>query len=540
MRIIPTPLRQGGANPTPQPVTIIQQGGGVSSISLTMPVEYSVVGTSDILVGWQSQSASLVLRSGDSGGVPGFSALTATDIQGLSPTFVAVNVSGLTASLAVGTDGSSNLVSLTDTVLTTHINVFSSTLKGAVPASGGGTTNFLRADGTFAAPPGATSGTVTSVATGTGLTGGTITSTGTVAMIAHTNLPAAATLGKIPYDNGTDYAASNAIGANQIHFADASQVPTGSSALIWNNSSSFLGVGGNPSTYLHVTDNSSTPNSASFVAGRQAVFVTSTSFPEFVSYCASASSTTRGLIVGERARGTLASPTAVSSGDEIFTIVGAGYDGTATFVGASSLRFVCDGTVSTSTVPIAMAFGTGSAASVTERGRIGSSGDWLLTPNSATATNATSGFVGLPTCAGIPTGSWAGYTGATAFIADSTNKLLWQNAGTTNWYPVGNIRHTITVTLGTNYTILGSDDVILINTTAVAGKTLTLPAANSVPAGKVITVKTVANGNGVVLTVSRAGSDTIDGGTSVTVTTALQSYTFVSDGSANWYIVAKI
>ncbi|MDB6151465.1 MAG: hypothetical protein JWQ44_2913 [Chthoniobacter sp.] len=37
---------------------------------------------------------------------------------------------------------------------------FTSTLKGLVPASGGGTTNFLRADGTFAAPP--SSGTTSS------------------------------------------------------------------------------------------------------------------------------------------------------------------------------------------------------------------------------------------------------------------------------------------------------------------------------------------------------------------------------------------
>ena len=41
---------------------------------------------------------------------------------------------------------------LTGTQATTLLDVFSSTLKGLVPASGGGTTTFLRADGTFAAP----------------------------------------------------------------------------------------------------------------------------------------------------------------------------------------------------------------------------------------------------------------------------------------------------------------------------------------------------------------------------------------------------
>ncbi len=41
---------------------------------------------------------------------------------------------------------------LTNAALTALINVFTSIAKGLVPASGGGTTNFLRADGTFAAP----------------------------------------------------------------------------------------------------------------------------------------------------------------------------------------------------------------------------------------------------------------------------------------------------------------------------------------------------------------------------------------------------
>lgn len=42
---------------------------------------------------------------------------------------------------------------LTVTQATALLNVFTSALKGLVPASGGGTTNFLRADGNFAAPP---------------------------------------------------------------------------------------------------------------------------------------------------------------------------------------------------------------------------------------------------------------------------------------------------------------------------------------------------------------------------------------------------
>lgn len=42
-------------------------------------------------------------------------------------------------------------------------NLFSSLLNGLVPASGGGTTNFLRADGTWAAPPSSGGSGVTTI-----------------------------------------------------------------------------------------------------------------------------------------------------------------------------------------------------------------------------------------------------------------------------------------------------------------------------------------------------------------------------------------
>jgi hypothetical protein len=53
---------------------------------------------------------------------------------------------------------------LTGTQATTLLDVFTSTLKGLVPSSGGGTTTFLRADGTWAAPAAGGGGTVTHTA----------------------------------------------------------------------------------------------------------------------------------------------------------------------------------------------------------------------------------------------------------------------------------------------------------------------------------------------------------------------------------------
>jgi hypothetical protein len=61
------------------------------------------------------------------------------------------------------TAGTGNVENLTGTQATTLLDTFTSALKGLAPNSGGGTTNFLRADGSWAAPIGA--GTTTNAAT---------------------------------------------------------------------------------------------------------------------------------------------------------------------------------------------------------------------------------------------------------------------------------------------------------------------------------------------------------------------------------------
>ena len=93
-----------------------------------------------------------------------------------------------------------------------NARVFTSTLSGIVPASGGGTTNFLRADGTWTS-----SGTVTSVGLSApgggvfGVTGSPVTTTGTL------GLTATGTSGGIPYfDSASTVASSAALAANQL------------------------------------------------------------------------------------------------------------------------------------------------------------------------------------------------------------------------------------------------------------------------------------------------------------------------------------
>jgi len=82
--------------------------------------------------------------------------------------------------------GTGDAEDLTATQATALLDTFTTGAKGLAPASGGGTTNFLRADGTWVAPSGG-SGTVTSVdvsggTTGISFSGGPITSSGTVTM----------------------------------------------------------------------------------------------------------------------------------------------------------------------------------------------------------------------------------------------------------------------------------------------------------------------------------------------------------------------
>ena len=64
------------------------------------------------------------------------------------------NVSATSRFLGRITAGAGDTEELTGTQATTLLDVFTSALKGLAPASGGGTTNFLRADGTWVAPPG--------------------------------------------------------------------------------------------------------------------------------------------------------------------------------------------------------------------------------------------------------------------------------------------------------------------------------------------------------------------------------------------------
>jgi hypothetical protein len=99
----------------------------------------------------------------------------------------------MAAATLKGSIGGGTPADLTATQVTELLNVFTSALKGLVPASGGGTTTWLRADGSWATPPGGSpagtgtelqfkSGTEFGAVTGSSVSGANVTLTGSLAI----------------------------------------------------------------------------------------------------------------------------------------------------------------------------------------------------------------------------------------------------------------------------------------------------------------------------------------------------------------------
>ena len=137
-----------------------------------------------------SQAKNTVLAGPTSGGnaQPAFRALVNADLPGGTAAGTG-SVQGVDFVMAgAGTScgtWSNQHITIAGTA-TLNLNEFNGTLAGLVPHSAGGAANFLRADGTYAVPPGGGTGSVTQVIQGTGITvtAGTLTATGTVSVDA--------------------------------------------------------------------------------------------------------------------------------------------------------------------------------------------------------------------------------------------------------------------------------------------------------------------------------------------------------------------
>lgn len=123
-------ITDGGANST---VTIAASGDAADLTSGTVPAARMPALTGDVTMTAGTTTTAIAAN-----------AVTNADLADV-PT---ATFKGRT------TAGTGDPEDLTATQATALLNTFNSTTKGLVPASGGGTTNFLRADGTWAAPAG--------------------------------------------------------------------------------------------------------------------------------------------------------------------------------------------------------------------------------------------------------------------------------------------------------------------------------------------------------------------------------------------------
>lgn len=89
-----------------------------------------------------------------------------------------------------------------------------------------------------------------------------------------------------------------------------------------------------------------------------------------------------------------------------------------------------------------------------------------------------------------------------------------------------------------DYTVLTTDRFVGLTATLTAGRAWTLPAASAVPGGTAIVFADEAGGlsSANPITITRAGSDTINGATTFVLGTARMGVTLVSDGISKWTV----
>lgn len=150
------------------------------------------------------------------------------------------------------------------------------------------------------------------------------------------------------------------------------------------------------------------------------------------------------------------------------------------------------------------------------------------------------------------TGLWANGSSAVQMVVNGTG--IW-NFGSTGLIPASDNTYTLGSTstrvagvfnsgaasckynlqTGTTYTATSADCIVAISN--AAARTVTMPAANSVAAGGYLIISDANNNGGAQnVSVARAGSDTINGGTTnIAVVTANSAHsTCYSDGSSKW------
>lgn len=126
-----------------------------------------------------------------------------------------------------------------------------------------------------------------------------------------------------------------------------------------------------------------------------------------------------------------------------------------------------------------------------------------------------------------------------ATAANNTDEYPANQAGTTRKVTGGLLRAGRTTFSNADAVATAADVYLAQVGTLSAARTVTLPAANAVPAGYQIVVADESGSptDTNTITVQRAGADTINGLTSVVIKLAYGALRFVSDGTSKWTVL---
>lgn len=156
---------------------------------------------------------------------------------------------------------------------------------------------------------------------------------------------------------------------------------------------------------------------------------------------------TRGITIGQhnaginsplfnfqKSRGTIGSPASVANGDYVGAFGFNSYE-TSTYRSNAGFGAIVNGTVASDSVPADLFFWTSAAhegdpvANNKVGIRLTSLGSVVVGRSAALATNATDGFIYLPSSAGTPTGAPVAQTGKVACQIDTTNSKFYAYIG---------------------------------------------------------------------------------------------------------------
>lgn len=464
------------------------------------------------------------------------------------------------------TGSTANASDITSAQLTADLNLFTSSLQGLVPASGGGTTNFLRADGTWAAASGG---------------GGANTALSNLASVAINTSLLAGT------DNSID------LGSGSFRFKD---VYSAGSLKISNSGSTKNATITAASTTLPDASTASATFSLAETADTLAIFTGS-----LASTATSAIKIQTGNVTtsGNVATGSISmrtgTPISTGSGSSGgFTVVtgpgtgnagsrsgsislttGAGSGGGVTGDVTLGSGSISSGASASGAISLTSGTGGNNSGAVTVSSGSGAnsgSSTGLVTISSGTpAGNGQSGNINITTgnpaggtsgdvniSAGTATtrgtvhvgpelridGTTSGYVGHKATAATTSYTLTYPSAqgavntvltnngsGVYSWATPGRFLDLVAKT--TAYTATATDNVIICSA-ASASFTVTLPAVAS-STNKTLTIKKTDSSANTV-TIDGNASETIDGLLTQVLSVQYQSMTIICDGTTWWVI----